>query len=251
MKKLPSTLKPRLKEGQRITVVGLGGVGEKVARYVAMFVASMDVEATLTLVDGDEFSPANSSRQMFSDFGNKAEVISKELLPGFVANDMKLEVNVVPEYVTPANLEKVIKDGDIVFMCVDNHASRKLVSDWCGTLKNAVLISGGCDAVEPDKGMRGSYGNVQVYIRRDGQDESPSLDLFHPEIAKPEDKLPNQLNCMERMRSSPQLLVSNIGVMFEMLAAFSLYISDALHFSEIAFDWVDGATNIVLDQDLP
>lgn len=247
MKQLPKTLKPHLKEGQRITVVGLGGVGTQVARNLAIFVASLQTPATLTLIDKDEFEPNNSTRMWFHDFGFKVEVVAADLLPRFVESE--LEVKTVTEYVTPANVASLIKDGDIVFLCLDNHASRKLISDWCSTMKNVVLISGGNDGVTD--AARGTYGNVQVYIRKDGQDASPSLTEFHPEVQKPADKPPNELSCIEKQIKTPQLLISNLMVAVQMLSTFSLYISDCLHWSEICMDWADGMGNIVLDQDLP
>lgn len=248
MNQLPNKLNPKIKPGQRIVIVGLGGVGEKVARNVALFVASLGDDATLVLVDGDQFEPSNATRMFFDGFGNKAEVVARSLLPGFL--EPKLDVVVVREYVAPSNISGVVREDDIVLLCLDNHASRKLISDWCGTLKNVVLISGGNDGVEPDKGMRGTYGNVQIYIRENGQGLTPSLTEFHPEIDKPEDKPPDKLSCIEKMQSTPQLLISNLTVATHMLAAFSLYLSDALRFAELAFDWADASTNMVLEKDL-
>lgn len=246
--KLPNKLEPKIKDGQRITIIGLGGVGEKVARNAALFLAASNVPVTLTLVDGDNFEPSNATRMSFKDFGNKAEVVANELLPGFVANDTKLKVETIPEYVMPSNLGKIIHDGDIVMLCLDNHASRKLVSDWCSVMENVTVISGGCDGVTDTE--RGTYGNVQVYIRKDGQDVTEPLTLYHPEIQNPRDKPPNELSCTEKMVKTPQLLLSNIGVMYHMLSALVLHLSVSLHWSELAFDWADAKTNVVLEKDL-
>src|SRR5207248_1631829 len=74
-------------------------------------------------------------------------------------------VAAVPEYVTPENVDRLIRPGDHVLLCVDNHPTRKLVSEHCGTLESAALFSGGNDGVEPPDRL-GTYGNVQVYLRR-------------------------------------------------------------------------------------
>lgn len=246
---LPNKLEPKIKDGQRITIIGLGGVGGRTARDLALLLAASNKSVTLTLIDGDGYEPSNISRMMFLDFGNKAEVIAKELLPKFVEAPLKVET--VAEYVSPANVSKLIKEGDIVILALDNHSGRKMVSDWASTMKNVTIISGGNDAVEPDKGMRGSYGNVQIYVRRDGADLTESITCFHPEIETPADKPPYELSCTEKMVKFPQLLLSNIMVSAAILDALYLYLSSALHYSEIAKDWADGASNTVITLDEP
>lgn len=241
---LPAKLTPVIKDGQRITIIGLGGVGEKVARNAALFLAASNTPVTLTLVDGDSFSPSNASRALFKDFGNKAEVVASELLPGFVANDTKLKVETIPEFVMPSNLSNVIREGDIVMLCLDNHSSRKLISDWCSTMKNVTLMSAGCDGVGPD---RGTYCNVQVYIRRDGQDLTSSLTALHPEIAQPADKMPHEMSCTEKMISTPQIIFANLAAASILLNAFYLHLCGCLHYEELCVDIADGRMQTVID----
>ena len=59
----------------------------------------------------------------------------------------------------------MIAAGDVVFLMVDNHASRHLVDEHAATLADLTLISGGNDYED---------GNLQVYLRRDGRDLTPS-----------------------------------------------------------------------------
>ena len=63
----------------------------------------------------------------------------------------------IPEYVTEENIAQIITEKTYVLLAVDNHATRKLVSDHCGTKESVTLISGG---------IGGSMGHVQVYIIR-------------------------------------------------------------------------------------
>ena len=152
----------------RVVFIGLGGVGKYVSQTAATFLAGLqgampDQETNLLLVDGDAFSFSNTYRMDVPEFGNKAEAIGKGMLhsydvPGF-------SVRWKPEYVTKDNISEIIQSGDCVFLSVDNHATRKLVSEYCQTLRDVVLISGGNDGVE--EGMRGTYGNVQVYMREE------------------------------------------------------------------------------------
>jgi molybdopterin/thiamine biosynthesis adenylyltransferase len=234
-------LRPKLPKDCCVTVIGLGGVGSIAARYAAVFLASFQENAFLTLVDGDKFEPSNASRMLFGKHGNKARVVALELLPRF--RNSRLTLQAVKRYITPQNVGEMIHPGDIVILCVDNHATRKLVNDYCAKLKDICLISGGNDGVGRDssgKVRRGTYGNVQIYVRRHGKDITPSLTAYHPEIANPADKLPTELNCTELVMSKPQILFSNLAVASAMLNTLLLYLSKATHYGELNFDIADG-----------
>jgi hypothetical protein len=126
---------------------------------------------------------------------------------------------------------------------VDNHVTRKLVNDHCAKLKNICLISGGNDGVGKDSSgavRRGTYGNVQIYVRRGGRDLTPSLSEYHPEIANPKDKHPADLNCTELVVSKPQILFANLAVASAMLNTLLLYLSGKTHYGELSFDIAEG-----------
>jgi len=232
MKRRNRALKPRLAANSSIKVIGLGGVGSIVARYGAVFLASLQKDARLVLFDGDRFEASNASRMLFGRHGNKAVVTARELKPRFIHS--KLSIVPVKQYIRPENISTLIRSGDIVILCVDNHATRKLVDEHCAKLRNICLISGGNDGV--DKDHRGTYGNVQIYVRRNGKDRSPQLSRYHPEIREPKDKMPHQLNCTELVTSVPQILFANLTVASSICNALLLYLSDELHYSEACFD---------------
>lgn len=234
-------LRPKLPQDCTVRVIGLGGVGSIVARYGAVFLASRQQNASMFLIDGDKFEPSNASRMLFGRHGNKAVVVRKELLPRF--KQSQLGIAAVNEYITQDNIKHLITEKNIVILCVDNHVTRKLVSDHCANLKNICLISGGNDGVGKDSGgkvRRGSYGNVQIYVRRNGKDITPSLKQYHPEIADPKDKHPADLNCTELVVSKPQILFSNLAVASGMLNTLLLYLSGKLHYGELSFDIAEG-----------
>ena len=222
-------------------LVGLGGVGGIVARYGAAFLAAADVSTRLVLIDGDEFEPRNAERMLFSACGNKAAVIRDDLLP-FV-EESSLTLVAVEEFICNDNLDRLVGEGDLVLLAVDNHATRKLVADHCRELDEVCLISGGNDGVGEDASgrlQRGTYGNVQIQLRRDGQDVTPPLFAYHPEIASPADMPPSEESCSEALVRVPQILFANLLTASAMLNAFYLHACGALPYPELCFDVAEG-----------
>lgn len=226
----------------RVVIVGLGGIGLILSRYLTLFLASFaEEEFRLLLCDGDAFEPANRYRMDVPDFDNKAAAVADQLSQLFGRSGLHLRW--IPEFVTPANLEQVIQTGDCVFLCVDNHATRKLVSDRCRQLSDIVLISGGNDGVE--HGQQGTYGNVQVYVREAGRDRTAPLDRFHPEIATPLDHNPAELDCMEQAAAgTPQLLFTNLAIASAMANALLrlLMCGDRPIYDEVCLDIVEATS---------
>lgn len=237
-------LKPRLPENATIKLIGLGGIGSIVARYLATFLAPLsEVRSSprLVLIDGDSFDFGNASRMIFGACGNKAAVIRDELFARLA--DSPLSVESIEEYVTPENVTQLVHNGDIVLLTVDNHATRKLLDDHCASLDQCCLISGGNDGIGKDASSRvrrGTFGNVQIYVREGGIDLTPSLSCHHPEIANPADVLPTDQSCHELAMSVPQILFVNLTVAAAILNTLFLHLSGALHYGELAFDIAEG-----------
>ena len=234
-------LQPKLPENASVKLIGLGGVGHIVARYSALFLASLGSEVRLVLIDGDAFEPSNASRMFFGASGNKAVVTRDELQPRF--SESGLALIAIEEFLTPDNITRLIQEGDLVLLTVDNHATRKLVNDRCAQLRDVCLISGGNDGVGKDGSSatrRGTYGNVQFYLRRDGQDATPPLTRHHPEIQSPADRLPTDQSCTDLVASVPQILFTNLAVASALLNTLWLHLCGALHYGELSFDIADG-----------
>jgi predicted ThiF/HesA family dinucleotide-utilizing enzyme len=233
IKRPPSKLVCRLTPGSRIKLIGLGGIGCAVLPYLAVFLRSLDRACRLVLIDGDRFELANGSRMLFADVGNKAEVKAAEVSGSL--GESEVSVVAVPEYVGAENLDRLIREGDHVFLCVDNHATRKLVSEHCAKLRTVALFSGGNEGVDPPR-ERGTYGNVQVYLRKAGKDVTVPLTRFHPEIANPKGRAPSSLNCIELATSVPQILFTNLAVASALLSAFFAYTCGRLTYQEVKLD---------------
>ena len=232
----------------RVVFIGLGGIGMFLSKSVVTFMAGLQQalntdlgeQVSVLLVDGDEFAPSNTYRMDVPAMGNKAVVLGKEMLEKFDA----LKIRWKPEYVTPDNIDSIIQDGDVVLLAVDNHKTRKLVSDHCQGLDDITLISGGNDGV--DDGLRGTYGNVQVYLREDCTDLTAPITQYHPEIANPADKSPHELSCLELEGTGiPQLSLVNLAVasaMANALLRLLMPVAGERQYDECALDILDAVS---------
>ena len=164
--------------------------------------------------------------------GNKAEVKASELELKFP----EIRVDSYDAYINETNTAEVIKEGDVVFISVDNHKTRNIVSNYCKVLKDVTLISGGNELTD---------GNVQIYIRQGGKDLTPDLCAYHPEIANPIDQLPDEMSCEELANADPQLYFTNLGVATLMCWAFykSIIKGQIDQQSEVYFDMLQMSAN--------
>ena len=207
-----------------IKIIGLGGIGSVLCDEICRFINYSIDFSYIVLIDGDSYEVKNYERQNFRKFGNKAEVKQKELSSTFG----NLNIDSVNSYVNEDNINKLISTGDIVFLGVDNHKTRKIVSNYCNTLQDVTLISGGNEYTD---------GNVQIYVRREGKDLTPDLCCYHPEIKNSVDKLPNEMSCEELSKSEPQLLFTNLTAATFMCQAFyNVVIQNTIKYSEVYFD---------------
>jgi len=215
-----------------ITIIGLGGIGSILIERLCRFLNySNDLKASIILVDGDEYEQKNYERQEFLQIGNKAEVKEMELITKY----SRISFGVFPAFINETNISEVVKEGTIVFLCVDNHKTRMIVSNYCKGLQNVTLISGGNEFTD---------GNVQTYVRKNGKDLTPDLCKYHPEIENPDDKLPEEMSCEELSESDPQLYFTNLGAATLMCWAFyNSVIKENCERSEIYFDILTMNTN--------
>lgn len=203
-------------------VIGIGGVGCCLVDRLALFLNHRCQGDELVLMDGDEFKEKNRDRQKFNTFGNKAEVKARELSQDYSTVCVRAE----PHYVISDNIVSFIREGDTVFLAVDNNATRKLVSDRCEELDNVLLISGGNELTN---------GGAQAFWRRDRQNMTlPLANAYHANIQRPRDKNPGEVGCDELIESEPQILFMNNLVAAKMLGIFYGYIVK----SEIKYDEV-------------
>lgn len=200
---------------EHLNIIGLGGIGSWLFRAVAPVIyGDKSRQWRLQLVDGDHYEAKNLSRQLFATSAlsqNKAEANISWLRESFGEAEHVLPMS-QSSYVTPETLPSIIGEKSTTLLCVDNHVTRKQVSDFTETLKDAILISGGNDSTD---------GNVQVMLRRRGKALTPTLGQWHPEIAEPTDKHPMDVSCAELSAAGDvQTIAANLFAASLMLNTF-------------------------------
>jgi len=226
-----------MKKTRKIKVIGSGGIGGHLLEPLARYLSYVDDYCEVTVIDGDSYEERNRERQIFEDFGNKAEESVKLLKQKFP----KVHFRHKSEYVTEDNIITTIREGDVIFLCVDNHATRNLVSERVEELDEALLISGGNDYTD---------GDVIVYHRQYGKDKTPSLHSL-PEIANHTDKNPGEFTneerqgCQEEAQANPQLLFMNLDIASLMLNCYYAYEQNKLNFHRVYSDILTQARRAV------
>lgn len=218
-----------MKKTRKIKVIGSGGIGGHLIEPLARFLSYTEDNCEVTVIDGDKFEERNKERQRFTSCENKAEHTVAQLKEQFP----KVHLRAKGEYVTEDNVITTVREGDVVFLCVDNHATRKLISDRCEELDNVTLISGGNDYTD---------GNVILYRRQNGKDIGKPPTKLHSKIAKPEDKNPGvftdeeRLGCQREAQTNPQLLFTNLAIASTMLNCYYAAEQGKAQFEQVYVD---------------
>jgi len=181
---------------KRIVLVGLGGIGSKLADELARYMSyTKGAPKELLLVDGDVYSEGNLERQSVTeaDVGkHKAETWAV----GISAEFRNLACSSMNGYVGPEGLKKdnVVTidrhplDGSIAIVAVDNHPTRNLFYTWFrAKVKDGILLSGGNDMTD---------GSILSLIQLGGERLVDGF-VFHKEIMEPKGKNPAELSCAE------------------------------------------------------
>lgn len=183
----------------KIIVVGCGGIFTQMMFPLAQFNRTT-MNRPMLLIDGDQYEEKNKTRQVFKEYINKAQE-SVKTIKSFYPD---LDVDSLALFINKDNIKNIIKENDVVIICVDNHKTRKLIEEHCLTLKNVVVISGGNDYTD---------GNVMVFAKVEDKLKGKTFSELHEEIKNPTDKSPEELSCQElAATSTPQLAFTNFMV---------------------------------------
>lgn len=205
---------------RNVIVIGLGGIGTWLASPLARFLHEKHFGGEVILVDGDTFSELNLNRQDAEacEIGKpKAAAVAERLaraMPG-------LHLRTITEYITAVNVADILKDRALIIVAVDNHPARAIVARHAATLRDVCVLSAGNDKFD---------GNVHVYLRKAGRDETVPLMERHPEIAKSHTGDRATLGCDESITlGQTQLITTNFMAAAALLVAFhALWDRDSL-----------------------
>jgi molybdopterin/thiamine biosynthesis adenylyltransferase len=216
-----------------IVVVGVGGIGSHLLPPLMRYFAALNKEsrpAEIRIVDGDSYEEGNSNRQEFASFQvgeNKADAQVeryKTLYPGM------MDCISFPTYLGTENVADIIPENAVVFLGVDNHVCRHVVSVHAQALENVILITGANELVD---------GNVQIFARAGGEGLFPPIEERHPEIATDQDGDRSQMSCeeIEQLPSGGQIIFTNLTAANLMLQLYwRTEVEDLTDTQEVYFD---------------
>jgi len=122
----------------RVAVVGLGGVGSWAVEAMARTGIGQ-----LTLIDADDLCVSNTNRQLPAIVGQygrgKADVMAERCR----AINPAIEVEAVPSFLTPANLDDLLdRNFDVVLDACDSFRTKVEAIAWCRRRKRPVITVG-------------------------------------------------------------------------------------------------------------
>ena len=122
----------------RVAVVGLGGVGSWAVEAMARTGIGQ-----LTLIDADDLCVSNTNRQLPAIVGQygrgKADVMAERCR----AINPAIEVEAVPSFLTPANLDDLLdRNFDVVLDACDSFRTKVEAIAWCRRRKHPVITVG-------------------------------------------------------------------------------------------------------------
>ena len=199
-------------------IVGAGGIGAHLGPILAKYLAFQRPGSRLWIIDGDSVEDKNLARVYSSDAigDDKADVLADICEQTVPAGS--LDVRTISEYITPRTFDRYHRgwytDGTVVFACVDNHKTRVYLEQLVSNLQTGLIISGGNDEFS---------GQAQMYCRKDGEDITPRISHFAPEILSEEDPnniFPDEEDCSAEYEDRPQLILTNFAAASCMLNLF-------------------------------
>lgn len=216
-----------------IIVIGLGGIGSHLMLPLLQWM-NKEIRRghlalnSITFVDGDKYEEKNKERQFFVEVEKNKALATKEYYEKTFPN---VEMFADPRYLDSENISEIIDDKDIILLCVDNNATRKIVEDYCDTLDTFCLISGGNELYD---------GNVQIVLKIKNEYLTPKLSEVHQEIEEDEGDHPNELSCEELANSEPQISIVNASVADIMRRTFFALLIDGIKYNEVYVNCSNG-----------
>lgn len=237
-----------------IVQIGCGGTGSYLVPMISRILGSVpnrNRDLAYTLIDGDIVEQKNTGRQNFimSDIAtNKSQVLSRRYSSAF-----DVDIDCIPEYLVDnnKNMKSILQNAFIIISCVDNHKTRKMISDMINIPKDDKDIQkyGYNDPfIWIDAGNEKDWGHVFVtgiYGSRTSNYKLSSILNKHGEISNGEDKHPNELSCAERARSGEQSIGINMQAALTIFNICDIIIKNqSLNYYEVLFSNTKNTSSI-------
>lgn len=206
---------------RRTVIIGCGGIGSHLWDFLAHETwcrADINQEldrlgrhadkkkfcSNFLLIDNDSVEQKNLYRQSYFEEHvglSKAEALASKYRHAL----SRYGVGIDTEQCWIDEDSNLFRENDLVLLCVDNNATRKMISTNLknNMASNITLVSGG---------NRGTLVTVQLLNKARSEINTASLEHMHPEITTPEDKHPRDTPCTDRTAAvdDPQLFRANL-----------------------------------------
>lgn len=208
----------------KILVVGCGGTGAYTIAFLSRIISTITNKTIeLYIADGDVVEQKNLLRQHFvaQDINkNKADVLAERYSSAFgiTINSIGSEIK------SEQDLKSIFGSFDVplVIGCVDNNASRKVISSFCNDNNRVTfwIDSGneetngqvvlGVNCNNYNSNFLSPFYQYSGLTKNTGLLSLPNVFEIYPEMALDESKFNSDLSCAERSISSPQNMMTNV-----------------------------------------
>ena len=223
---------------QTYILIGAGGTGSHfigpALAYLDTYHREHSTEWQFVVIDGDAFESKNLERQLFDPgmvASNKAEAMAQMY--------NRYPIIAVPRFIGAEDLQTMMDEDDIVFIGADNHSIRALVQERALQLQNSTVINAGNEMHD---------GTVQIFVRRNGNNETPPITFLHPEIVFVGSEDRSAMTCQQAaaLPGGGQLILANQHAASWMLAGlYRLHYTpnQPLTWTELNFDLLAGTVH--------
>lgn len=210
-------------------MVGAGGTGTHLLPALLTYLRAHHEpgDYQVVIADGDVFEEKNMARQLFADGMitiNKADAMV-QMYPGHPLIS-------VTRYIGKADIEQMVQDGDCVIICADNYSVRALIADHARTLDNCVVVNGGNELND---------GSVQLWVRENGENVTPSITYGHPEIKFIAENDRAALTCAQiaAIPGGEQTILANMASALFMLTAIRRWHDGSFRQTGLGKGWTE------------
>ena len=163
----------------KVFILGMGGLGSPVSLYLTA--AGI---GTLGIADYDKIELSNLQRQIIYNQKNinkpKVQIAKKKLL----SINPKLKINIYKKKITKVNIDKIIKEYDVIVDGSDNFKTKYLINESCIKNKKTLITAA----------LRGFEAQITVIKGWLKSNNNPCYNCIFPKNNK-EIKNENYLDC--------------------------------------------------------